>query len=189
MPRKGDLKGSNAYCVCGKIFYIKRYLLGKKKFCSSKCFIGNLKATSKTPEDKFEERYIPEPNSGCWLWLGTLDGKGYGVLSVNRRNVYAHRFSYVKKYGPIPKGKELDHKCRNTYCCNPDHVEAVTHRENMLRSEITLGGRHIRRTHCPKGHEYSKENTYIDPLNTRFCKICRRAFDKKRGHARGIRVA
>ena len=176
-------------CRCQNEFSVMACRGPKRKFCSPQCHIDFVRATNKTPEQKFEEYHIPEPNSGCWLWLGCLDGKNYGILSIKRRNVYAHRFSYVKKYGAIPAGKELDHTCRNTFCCNPDHVEPVTHRENMLRSPVTLGGRHARRTHCPQGHAYDLENTYIGPLGTRFCKACRRAFDKKRGHARGVRVA
>jgi HNH endonuclease len=189
MVRKGDLKGIEIYCSCGNKFYARQSLIGKKRFCSPACYQNYFRTNSKTPEERFEAAYIPEPNSGCWLWLGCLDGKNYGILGIDRRNVYAHRFSYVQKFGAIPAGKELDHKCRNTYCCNPDHVEPVTHRENMLRSPLTLGGRHIRRTHCPHGHEYSEDNTYIGPLGHRFCKICRRAFDKKRGHERGVRVS
>ena len=186
MTAKGDLKGRAISCRCGTEFYARPSLVDRKRFCSPACYQEYFRETAKTPLERFEESYIPEPNSGCWLWLGCLDGKNYGILGINRRNVYAHRFSYTLKYGAIPADKELDHLCRNTFCCNPDHVEPVTHRENMLRSPITIGGRHTRRTHCPSGHEYSEENTYRSPGGHRFCKECRRGVDKKRGHARGV---
>src|SRR6202030_118623 len=79
--------------------------------------------------DKFDRHWIPEPNSGCWLWLGACNEFGYGKFG----KVKAHRFSYEREKGPIPDGLEIDHLCRNKSCVNPDHLEAVTHGENRRR--------------------------------------------------------
>lgn len=71
--------------------------------------------------------------SGCWNWVGGQSSDGYGVWSlrgaVTRR---AHRIMYERHKGPIPQGLQLDHLCRNRLCVNPDHLEPVTNRENIL---------------------------------------------------------
>lgn len=80
-------------------------------------------------EVRFERLYIPEPNSGCWLWLGDLDRKGYGELNLGtgisgkRKRRGAHIVGYELERGPVPEGLELDHLCRTPICVNPDHLE------------------------------------------------------------------
>jgi hypothetical protein len=71
---------------------------------------------------------------GHWLWTGTTNGVGYGVVFIRYCRWYVHRLSYVLAVGPIPPGMELDHLCRVRSCFNPEHLEAVTHAENMRRS-------------------------------------------------------
>jgi len=68
----------------------------------------------------------------CWLWYGTKDHRGYGRFYVPelQKNVRAHRFLYELKYGPVPDGLELHHKCRRRICVRPSHLQAVTHKEN-----------------------------------------------------------
>jgi hypothetical protein len=82
--------------------------------------------------------------------------------------------------GPIPDGLVLDHLCRNKLCVNPKHLEPVTNQENILRGLTPLVGGYynMAKTHCPKGHEYSPENTYYRPSRwrqTRVCRICNNA--------------
>jgi hypothetical protein len=115
-----------------------------------------------------------EPNSGCWIWAGAWNTFGYGYFEKK----LTHRTVYMELVGEIPEGLELDHLCRTPCCCNPRHLEPVTHRVNCSRgiaAEVNRR-RHLSKTHCPRGHEYSKENTYIAPLSgQRMCRICRRA--------------
>lgn len=85
---------------------------------------------------RFEEKYIPEPNSGCWLWIGTLDYFGYGVLHVKRKNIKAHRVSYALHKGPTIKGLEIQHSCDVRCCVNPDHLSQDTHAKNMRSSAL-----------------------------------------------------
>lgn len=95
---------------------------------------------------------IPEPNTGCWLWLGSINGGGYGRY----KHTYAHRSAYEVVHGPIAAGLHIDHLCRVTCCVNPDHLEAVTPLENMRRAARARAGLSAgTETHCARGHELS----------------------------------
>jgi len=88
------------------------------------------------------------------------------------KNKVAHRISYELLKGDIPEGLDLDHLCRNRGCVNPDHLEPVTRKENLLRGN-TIPAKHARKTHCPQGHEYTKGNTFISKSGSRHCRKCR----------------
>ena len=118
--------------------------------------------------------------SGCWVWTGPLS-QGYGRVSVAGRLWRPHRYVYEHHAGPIPDGLTLDHLCRNRACCNPEHLEPVTLRENILRSDAPAAG-HARKTHCPQGHPYDEENTILY-RRWRYCKTCRREHDRARRKA------
>ena len=77
----------------------------------------------------------PEPNTGCWLWSGARAANGYGFCRhpITRRMSNVHRVVYEQECGPIPKGLDLDHLCRNPACVNPDHLEPVTRAVNLAR--------------------------------------------------------
>lgn len=131
---------------------------------------------------------LHHPDLGpCWIWTGSTWGGGYGQVRMQSGRgvspVYAHRVSYELFFEKIPKGLELDHLCRVINCVNPKHLEAVTHRVNMLRGE-TLAAKNVAKTHCPKGHEYSPDNTHICRRNIRHCRIC-----DKEAHARRKNLA
>jgi hypothetical protein len=128
-------------------------------------------------DSKTEARFWAKVNvtPDCWEWTAALNVKedGYGSFGGNGQIVLAHRFSYVLLVGPIPEGLTLDHLCRNRRCVNPDHLEPVTLRENILRGE-GLTAKNARKTHCPSGHPYSGENLYVSPKGDRRCRSCRR---------------
>ncbi len=115
----------------------------------------------------------------CWLWTTPRVADGYGEFQVNRQKVLAHRFSYTLLIGPIPEGLELDHLCRVRHCVRPSHLEPVTHRVNLLRGD-TMPIRNAAKTHCPAGHEYSMENTYIRTDGRRYCRTCHQERRKSR---------
>lgn len=129
--------------------------------------------------ERLEANYIPEPNSGCWLWTGALFNTGYGSI-YGARGPYtqdaAHIVSYRFFVGPVPEGLELDHLCRVRCCINPAHLEPVTHLENMRRSPFPvltqLGQLQAAKTHCPHGHPYSGGNLIIRPGGKRSCAEC-----------------
>jgi len=128
------------------------------------------------------------PN-GCWLWTGAATKTGYGHFSQRKggrgkstSSYLTHRIAYVFVNGPIPKGLVLDHLCETPACCNPDHLEPVTHTENIRRGQTKLG-RWGTGTHCRKGHELTDDNVYIRPgRGTRVCRTCdsvhRQAFEE-----------
>lgn len=114
--------------------------------------------------------------SGCWLWTARLNRNGYGMFMDpdSKRSRVAHRYAYEVARGPIPEGLQLDHLCRVRHCVNPDHLEAVTQRENLLRGE-TLTAKAAAATHCPANHPYAGDNLYINPKGERLCRACHRA--------------
>jgi hypothetical protein len=113
-----------------------------------------------------------DASTDCWVYRGRLNTQGYGDATSARaeRRVLVHRFVYELLVGPIPEGLELDHLCRVRACCNPDHLEPVTHRENLLRGE-TFASRNAAKTHCQQGHELSGDNVIAVP-NGRECRSC-----------------
>ena len=114
----------------------------------------------------------------CWVWQGTIINTGYGQISYHNKHYSVHRLSYILYIGEIPEKLELDHLCRNRKCCNPDHLEPVTRKENIRRSPL----HNKNKTHCPQGHEYTHDNTYFTKSrNNRRCKICKKSSNNK-GH-------
>jgi hypothetical protein len=128
-------------------------------------------------EKRFTQKF--ERSEGCWLWRGAIDRGGYGVFSIgsrtdgSRKMVKAHRVAYELLAGPIPAGLELDHKCRNRSCVNPDHLEPVTGPENTRRGE-GISVKNARKTHCKAGHAFDELNTSFTKQKHRVCLACQR---------------
>lgn len=131
---------------------------------------------------KFRRKLIEAPwehnGTPCWIWLGYTEQDGYGRIAMpvgeggEYRKRQAHRVIYEILVGAVPSELQLDHLCRVRCCCNPAHLEPVTPGENIRRSDLSKRGQHWRdKTHCPKGHEYTEENTYRNH-NGRWCKAC-----------------
>lgn len=116
--------------------------------------------------NSFWSRTKPE-ESGCILWAGYLNDRGYGSTgSIGGKTYRAHRFAYLITFGEIPAGAEIDHKCRNRSCVNPEHLQALpvlAHRKKDAPFK--------RRSHCKNGHAFSEENTYTH-LGNRRCRAC-----------------
>lgn len=114
-----------------------------------------------------------EKTEACWLWTAVLNSAGYGRFYSQGRMALAHRISYLAHRGSIPPGLQLDHLCRVRSCVNPDHLEPVTQRENILRgtSPVALAAA---ATHCPSGHPYDEANTLHSASGCRRCRACSR---------------
>lgn len=95
-----------------------------------------------TVADRLERNSIPEPNSGCQLWLGAIDSSGQGRMKVDGKWVSPHRAAYAEKHGPIPPGLFLCHKCDVRLCINVDHVWPGSHQDNM--DDMVKKGRSLR---------------------------------------------
>jgi hypothetical protein len=131
-------------------------------------------------DEGYAERFwarVEKAEDGCREWTRGHLPAGYGQLG----RCYTHRIAYELAHGPIPEGLEIDHLCRNRGCCNPDHLEAVTHHENTLRAWALV-------MHCPQGHPYDETNTVYETNRlgnpARRCLTCRRARDRARSRAR-----
>jgi len=134
----------------------------------------------RTPEDRFWDKV--RRGDKCWLWVGARSSTGYGQIAAAGRLVYAHRFAYELLVGDIPETLQIDHLCRNRACVNPDHMEAVTQRVNILRGESTAA-RNAAKTHCRRGHPFDEANTIHLSRGGRQCRTCHsereRGADKK----------
>jgi hypothetical protein len=124
------------------------------------------------------DKLWPNAVTGCWEWIGARDSRGYGNVRVAGRRVRkAHCVVYEALRGPIPLGLECDHTCRVHWCVNPAHLEVVTHAENVRRGagRWVPGARQRAKRRCPRGHAYTKANTYVQPSNGgRACRTCAR---------------
>lgn len=81
--------------------------------------------------DDLIEKYGIDTSGDCWLWTRSLDGSGYGNLSVNGRMWRAHRFFYYEAFGIDPTGCVVMHKCDEPKCVNPRHLILGTQRDNI----------------------------------------------------------
>lgn len=150
------------------------------------------KARLETANARFDRMYIPEPNSGCWIWIGACpDPPGYGRINILGEIIGTHRFSYERFIGPIPEGMLVCHKCDTRCCVNPDHFflgdHAANGRDASQKGRLCAGQRHYlgRKTHCKRGHLFDSINTLIGTKGERRCRACLRILgDKYRGITR-----
>lgn len=108
-------------------------------------------------------------NGKCIVWTGHVRDSGYATIQHEGRKQLVHRVAYKLVVGPIPDGYEVDHLCFVRHCVNPSHLEAVTPLVNTRRAERG----NAQKTRCVHGHEFTPENTRVDPkTGRRMCRQC-----------------
>lgn len=119
------------------------------------------------------DRVKVNEETGCWEWQLYADKDGYGEGSMDGKSWRAHRLSYTTFKGEIPEGLCVCHTCDNPSCCNPEHLwlgtQADNNRDKMEKGRHRCGNMY--KTYCPKGHEYTEENTYVY-RGRRSCRVC-----------------
>ena len=136
---------------------------------------------------RFDRLCIPEPNSGCWLWLGALHVFGYGKFGLHEKIYHAHRIAWQLLRGRISSGLQVLHKCDNPSCVNPDHLFLGTQKDNIHdmwqkgRAVIIPAQEALRnKTHCKRGHPRSTENIYTRKNGGKQCRVCHKQDEKNR---------
>lgn len=133
---------------------------------------------------RFLDKTIPEPNTGCLLWLGYTFPKkmNYGQFGFRNKVMLAHRVSYILFKGDIPPGLHVMHKCDTPSCVNPEHLKLGTQLEN--NREIFLKGRNRNgsenQTHCKWGHPLFGDNMVQDKKQRRCKACCRRKYYERK---------
>ena len=129
--------------------------------------------------ENFEQRV--DKSAGCWVFIGSVDSAGYGLVRIKRRLKKAHRYSWEISFGKIPEGRLVLHRCDNPPCVRPDHLWLGSHADNSRdrdakkRNKNSIAYFSSLKTHCPRGHRLSGNNLQPSALKrgARSCRICR----------------
>lgn len=133
--------------------------------------------------ERIKSRIREDPKTGCWLYVGHLDRKGYGRIGYHLSHYMVHRVMLSEKLGRGLTG-QANHHCDVRNCCNPDHLYEGDQKQNVWDSKVR--GRHTSGDgkRCRHGHELTPENTFIGSDGARRCRLCRNRRSREEKKAR-----
>jgi hypothetical protein len=156
--------------ACSGLFELQpSHVAENQVFCSNAC-----RRSDAAARYRLQKKIRQDEQTGCWNWIGGIDGNGYAVASRGGKSVGGHRLAYELYVGCVPAGKELDHLCRNRRCVNPNHLEAVDRSTNIQRGMMPMAVRRRSRIEtgvCTNGHPVAEY--WNDKY--RFCRACTNA--------------
>lgn len=151
-------------------------------------------ATIEDIADIIERNSMPEPNSGCWLWLRGLSTTGYAVWMIDKRQWRVSHLALLTRGIHVPPKYDACHRCDNPVCVNPDHLFVGTRKDNMqdAKAKGRMKGPPALLV-CSRGHAMSGDNIYVGNDGGRRCRACMEirwraamARQKAARHARGL---
>lgn len=119
-----------------------------------------------------------DPETGCYLYTGSKNNDGYGQIQFEHMTMRTHKIGIYLQLNldpMLPYGPQVNHKCSNKHCWNPEHVYIGDQQENhsdAMRARTHTSIQSKSKTHCPNGHEYTEDNTHIDKRGCRRCRKC-----------------
>lgn len=131
-------------------------------------------------------------HSGCWESTTCISERGYSFISVtispySQVRIYRHQISYFLHNGPLERGMQIDHLCRNKKCFNPDHLDQVLPRTNYLRGNGP-SAINRRKTHCIRGHAFEEGNIYWQRNGKKQCRKCIKIRESRRCRKKNERI-
>lgn len=142
-------------------------------------------------KEKFERRFRKDDESGCWVWLGPYKSHyKHGIFHYGKARVSAHRYAmYLYENFDLDSDLQVNHSCSNPSCVNPKHLYVGTQKDNIRDSVENRTHHNVIKTHCPRGHEYTIENTYYGKSKReRRCRICAYYQSKRHEYEKRKRV-
>lgn len=118
-------------------------------------------------------------SGGCWEWFAASNQDGYGCFRFKGKTYSAHSFIYQVLKGILAENLVVDHSCNNPKCVNPEHLKAMTQRENILKS-TGIAAIRARQTVCKYGHEFSTPKWLKNSTSRRYCNTCHKLRERKR---------